>query len=173
MKGTRTESGFYEFAITPDWIELAEWAADQVPDLKNSIRGRKGRIVGALGEIAFSVLADLEPFTHATYDYDFIYDGLRYDVKTKDRTVPVRPTYEASAYAKNIQQDYDIYVACSLFRDKATQMYQSVTIIGWITKEDYKTHSTFLPVGSIDPSNGWEVAEACYNCDYKHFTPFD
>lgn len=160
--------GYITYDISQEWLDKAKEAAVRVPDLKNSIRGTAARFIGALGEIAFAQYTGLVPFQSATYHYDFIDKGITYDVKTKDRNVLCRPDFEASAYADNIKQNYDIYVACSILAP-----FKSIQIIGWITKSDYWTNRIAVPAGTMDISNGWEASIDCYNCHYKHFTPFE
>jgi hypothetical protein len=170
MKPEIDDYGYLRYEITQDWLDTAKTVSLQVPDLRNSIRGIAARFIGVLGELAFAQYTGLEPFQSATYHYDFVDDGITYDVKTKDRNVPCQPDYEASAYADNIKQNYDYYVGCSVQRGHG--MFKYVQIIGVIPKATYWENRILVPAGTMDLTNGWEASIDCYNCYYRHFTTF-
>lgn len=160
---TITPDGFLEVTITPAMLATAQTKADEMGQLRNSIRGGRGNLAGFLGEEV--VLAGFPGSrAHNTYDYDILFDDtVRLEVKTKDRTVPPRIDYEVSVASFNTRQQADFYVFVSLVRDKATNTYTRGYICGLIAKADYKANSTQLRKGDIDPSNGWEVSANCHN----------
>ncbi len=165
-----TPDGYIMIGIDDQMVTTARTMAQAVPELNNSIRGIEGRMVGALGELAFAKFTG-KPIT-STYDYDFMIDGIKFDTKTKDRQSYPRGNYEASAYAKNAQQNYDIYVALSTFR-RGSQ-FRFIYLIGWLTKEEYfdPEIARYRPEGDNDGSNNQEASEACFNVEYRHFHRF-
>lgn len=164
----RTPDGFVEVPVNEDMIETAITYADSMKDQRHTIRGWNARFVGSLGEQAASILLG-HPITHS-YDYDFLIDGVRYDVKTKDRTVVPEARYDASVYAWNNWQNCDVYIAASTHR--IGTVFYNVYLIGWLTKDEYTTKQRFLEVGDIDPENRWEVKENCWNVPYAEFHRF-
>jgi hypothetical protein len=170
MKLTREH--FLEIAITPEMLARAKAKADEMGELKNSIRRGTGNLAGFLGEEI--VLAAWEgSVSHNTYQHDLTYEEVTFEVKTKDRTVAPRLGYEASVANFNTRQTADFYVFVSLYRIKETGDYARGYIIGIIAKESYKEQAAFLKVGDIDPSNGWKVSADCYNLPYDQLARFE
>ena len=75
------------FRVSEETLAEAKRRAEALPLLNNSIRAGRGAIVGYLGEALVSKI--LRGEIKDTFDYDIIYgDGIKVDVKTKQRTVP-------------------------------------------------------------------------------------
>lgn len=165
-----TADGFIEVDITPDMLERAEFKANQMGVLRNSIRQGKGNLAGFLGEeIVLSAWGG--SLSHNTYQHDVEFEGTTFEVKTKDRTVRPRIDYEASVANFNARQQADFYVFTSLLRVGLD--YTTGYIIGIYSKADYITYSTFLKKGDVDPSNGWVVSADCYNLRYSDLHRFE
>ena len=167
-----TSEGFIEVEITSEMVERATVKAQEMGELRNSIRQGKGNLAGFLGEeVVMAAWVGSE--SDNTYQHDITFEGTTFEVKTKDRTVAPRLSYEASVANYNTHQKADYYVFVSLYRVKETNDYVRGYIIGIIPKNDYKTQANFLNVGDIDPSNGWKVSAACYNLPYKELVRFE
>jgi len=167
-----TEDGFIEIDITPEMTARAKAKADDLGELRNSIRRGKGNLAGFLGEEV--VLAAWGgSISHNTYQHDIEFEGTTFEVKTKDRTVPPSIRYEASVANYNPNQRADFYVFVSLLRRKPDNAYVKGYVLGIISKDDYFRQATFLRVGDIDPSNGWVVSADCYNLPYSALTRFE
>lgn len=166
-----TRDGFIEVAITQDMVDRATDKAQEMGELRNSIRRGTGNLAGFLGEeVVLAAWGGAE--SHNTYQHDITFEGTSFEVKTKDRTVPPRANYEASVANYNTSQRADYYVFVSLYRVKETGDYTRGYVIGIIQKDIYQQAATFLKVGDIDPSNGWEVKAACYNLAYEQLVRF-
>lgn len=165
-----TPDGFIEVPITADMIARAQFKADEMGELRNSIRRGQGNLAGFLGEeVVLSAWGGSS--SHNTYQHDIEFEGTTFEVKTKDRTVRPRIDYEASVANYNARQKADFYVFTSLLR--VGLEYKTGFIIGIYSKADYITYSTFLKKGDVDPSNGWVVSADCYNLRYSDLHRFE
>ena len=153
--------GFIEVPITDDMIKKAQEKAGDIGVLNGSIRKGEGNVVGCLGQIA--VEQSIKGAVSAeTYDYDLITDnGLRLEVKTKDRTVIPRPHYECSVPALNPYQSTDYYIFASTHREGTS--LKTVYLLGYIDKNEYYKKAVALKKGDHDPSNNFYVKADCYN----------
>jgi hypothetical protein len=166
-----TSDGFIEIEITPEMTARAQEKAQEMGELRNSIRRGQGNLAGFLGEeVVLAAWSGSE--SHNTFQHDITFEDVTFEVKTKDRTVEPRADYEASVANFNTRQQADFYVFVSLFRPKGTQEYQRGYVIGVIEKEAYKQQANFLRVGDTDPSNGWRVSADCYNLPYEKLVSF-
>jgi hypothetical protein len=167
-----TQDHFIEVEITADMHARAQAKAQEMGELKNSIRRGQGNLAGFLGEEV--VLAAWSgSVSHNTFQHDITFEEATFEVKTKDRTVNPRIDYEASVADYNTHQTADFYVFVSLYRIKETGDYTRGYIIGIIPKMLYKAQAKFLKVGDIDPSNGWKVSADCYNLPYEQLIRFE
>ena len=167
-----TTDGFIEIEITSEMTARAKEKADEMGELRNSIRRGQGNLAGFLGEeVVLAAWGGSE--SHNTFQHDITFEDVTFEVKTKDRTVAPRIDYEASVANFNTRQTADFYVFVSLYRVKETGDYTRGYVIGVIEKEAYKKQATFLRVGDVDPSNGWKVSADCYNLPYKELARFD
>lgn len=123
-----------------------------------SIRNDDGaNLVGNLGEVIFSKMypdAVRLPFTD---EADFLFKGLRVEVKTKDRTVGCKAYYDAGVQAYQKDYDVDWYVFYSWNTRGGFIEY-----LGWMEKAKFYEKARFCTKGSIDPANGWVVSRDCY-----------
>lgn len=159
---TITPEGFFRVQITADMLATAQAKSAEMGTLKNSIRKGKGNLAGFLGE-EIVLVAFPGSISNNSYNHDIDFDGVRLEVKTKDRTVSPSLDYDVSIANFNTRQDADFYVFVSLFRDKKTNQYTHGFVCGMIDKATYRSKSTFYRKGDIDPSNGWVVSADCHN----------
>lgn len=163
--------GMIEIKITSDMFERAKIKAEEMGELKNSIRKGRGNLAGFLGE---EIVLEAFPgsVSNNNYDYDIALDEMKLEIKTKDRTVEPKLSYEASVANYNTRQAADFYVFVSLYRDKASDTYTHGYVVGLIEKDQYKQRAKYLKAGDVDPSNNWIVSADCYNLPYKELTRF-
>ena len=82
-----------ETPIPDGWRLTAEWMADDMGELNNSIRRGEGNMYGFLGELLFIDLTGA--YHNNTYDWDVeLADGSTVDVKTKCVTSPPKDYYD-------------------------------------------------------------------------------
>lgn len=117
------------------------------------------------------------------YDYDMIVDGIKFDVKTKQRTVTPRTDYDCSivAYSKD-KQRCDSYIFTSVTLDRQTNEYTEFYLIGYMPKLDYFNRAVFKKKGEPDGGNNifkngkmveFKIVEDCYNLKYADLNPFE
>lgn len=165
-----TDEGFIEIDITADMIRLAQEKANELGQLSNSIRQGRGNLAGFLGEAVVDA-AWGGGISSNTYDFDATLEGEKFEIKTKDRTVPPALHYEASVANYNTKQRAGYYVFVSLLRRDT--LFTKGYVIGIIPTSDYYKEATFRRVGEIDPSNGWTVRANCYNLPYEKLYRFN
>jgi len=164
------EYGFIEFPITNDTLEQARIKAEYTGILNNSIRKGEGNVVGGIGQIAVESVIE-GAVSAETYDYDLItQNGLRLEIKTKDRTVIPRPHYECSIAASNPYQNADQYIFVSTHR--IDNNFKTAYILGYIDRNEYYKMAVFLKKGDYDPSNNFYVKSDCYNLPIKSLCKF-
>lgn len=153
-----------EVEITEDMVLRAKEKSTEMGKLKHSMRGESGNFVGFLGE---EVILSAFPgaISSNTYEYDIIFDGVTFEVKTKDRTVIPKPNYEVSIAEYNAKQSADFYVFVSLLRrDKE---YLKAYIIGIMSPKEYKKKARLINTSFVDNSNGFKPTISCFNL-YHH-----
>lgn len=167
-----TQDGFIEVVVTPEMMQRAEAKAEEMGELRNSIRRGQGNVAGFLGEeVVKSVFAGSAE--QNTFQHDIVFEEVSFEVKTKDRTVVPSLGYEASVANYNTRQRADFYVFTSLLRNKASKCYEKGYVLGIIEKTEYFDKATFLQKGDIDPTNGWMVSADCYNLPYAALSRFE
>ena len=83
------------FKVSEATLNKARDRFEKFPLLNNSIRNREGGLVGYIGEALVLHLQGGE--IKDTYDYDLINaDGVKIDVKTKERKVAPRSNYNCT-----------------------------------------------------------------------------
>lgn len=148
--------------VTPQLFADAKAQAAQIPLLNNSIRKGAGTLVGCIGEQGFIKLFP-GSISHNTYQHDIIWDGLKVEVKTKQRIITPRLDYSVSVSAYNAKQKADVYAFMSVYCDKATGRYMRVHFCGFYPTDDYCGDATFYNKGDYDPDNGYYTQADCYN----------
>ena len=93
-----------------------------------------------------------------TYDYDFAYGNLTFDVKTKERTVPPELNYDCSVNLMNGKQKVDHYIFTQVL-----DTYRYGWILGSMKSSKFFKESSFHACGSVDPTNGFKFHCDTYN----------
>jgi len=115
---------------TEKTLELAKQYATKIGSLNKSITNGEINNQGALGELAVRTYLGLENKLESTYDYDFIYNGKKVEVKTMGTNFIPNNTYLCAINKNSSFQQCDIYVFCFL-NNKTKKVY----IAGWIEKD--------------------------------------
>jgi hypothetical protein len=145
-----------KFIISNSAIQRARARAEKLPLLNNSIRRGEGSLVAYIGEeVAKNVLnGEIKD----TYDYDIVYQDVKVDVKTKERTVAPKAYYECSVADFNTKQNCDEYAFVSVLNTLKEAWY-----LGKISKPDFYKQAVFHHKGEIDPANNFTFKADCYN----------
>lgn len=155
-----SENEFIFVSITDEMREKAKQESHSYENnLINSIRDGKGTYAGCLGE---EMLHKVYPFLirENTYQYDFSYNNLTFDVKTKERTVPPKLFYECSVNTMNGKQDVDHYIFSQVHNS-----YEFGWLLGSIRTDKYFKQAEFFPKGSVDSRNNFTFHCDTYNLE--------
>lgn len=153
-----------EVPVTDAMLIRARNRAKKLPQLKNSIRNQKGKLVGLIGEEIvkkyFKIPVNQD---EAGYEYDIVDSEDRtLEVKTKERSVAPKPEYECSVACFNATQDCDLYVFVSVLND-----FSKGWICGWLTPKEFKRKAKKFKKGDKDPSNNFTFRADCFNIKIK------
>lgn len=133
--------------IEDNFIKHAVWLVDNVNygqrgeadgDKRQQVRGMLGQCI-VMDMLGY----DLPQITQG-HDggVDFVYDGLKVDVKTMGRQCDPRPDYVNNVIGLQTHFPVDAYVFCSINRKAIT-----LTVCGWIEKEDFMRLADYTPKG--------------------------
>lgn len=156
--------------ITSEMIKAAK-ARDFGKYNEMSFMNGRGNVVGFLGEY---MLHKLRPkYEHIdSFDYDFMAEGFRVDVKTKFQSVDRIPEgyYEASVTVDSMRQNTDYYIFCRIYKNTFGEMPHG-WVIGSISKNKFLKKARRLAKGEQDGDNGYKVKQDCYNIRYDQLKP--
>jgi len=136
-----------EIAITPTMLQEAKDRFD-FGELNGSITKGKGNLAGALGEVASIHYLKSKGYNiddTSTYDYDFIVNGSKIDVKTKRVSIPPQPHYRVAVSAWNTKQRCDYYFFAYSLYDNS-----KVYLAGYYQKMKFFQESLFKKKGEGD-----------------------
>ncbi len=150
-----------KFKVSEATFKEAKRRFDDFPLINNSIRHREGGLVGYIGEALVLHLKGGE--IKDTYDYDVIdRNGVKIDVKTKERKVAPLPHYNCTVAAFNTKQKCDRYAFVNVLKDMKTAWY-----LGSISKEEFFKKAVFRKKGEFDPDSPptrkFYFTADCYN----------
>jgi len=140
--------------------EKAKTEAKELGNLRGSIEDGGGNFAGLLAE--FAVAIAIGAVRKPTYEYDIVRNGISIDVKTKRRTVPPKPRYEASIADFNTEQNADVYY----FANYNTKT-EKISLLGYIGTDRYYELATYHEEGDYDPDNDFYFKADCYNLEYE------
>ena len=130
--------------------------------LNGSITKGEGNLAGALGEVACIHYLRSRNFTIedvSTYDYDFIVNGSKVDVKTKRVSVEPQPHFKVAVSAWNTRQQCDFYFFAYSMYDNS-----KVYLAGYYRKHQFFTEAIFKQQGSTDDgdNSNFRFSYDCY-----------
>lgn len=156
--------------ITKETIAFAEGRAKKLGALKNSITGGGGNIAGTVGEIVALKalgLALKHLVSESNYECDIIdNEGVKWDVKTKRRTVKPSRHFNCSVADFNTHQKCDRYLFVSLLN------LDEGFVLGWISKTDFYKKATFNKKGESDGPK-FKFTADCYNLEVKYLNKIE
>jgi hypothetical protein len=155
-----------EIPIEKSWFDLANYLANDLGVLNNSIEQGKGNVIGFLGEEMFCQYTGARRMN--TYDYDVTLDGQKIDVKTKRTTVRPDYHYNVSVAAANTKQKCDSY-----YFVRVHTSLEYGWLLGGIRKTPFYEAATFNRKGEEDNTSGWLFKADCYNLPISGLINFD
>lgn len=155
-------SKIIEVPVSVELRNIAYSKADEMGKLNNSILVGKGNETGFIGEEVVKKWmvdngGDLQSEQN-TYEWDFILNNLKFEVKTKLTTVTPKSHYDCSVANFNITQECDYYVFA-----RVHEFWEKAWILGYMSPDEYYKQAVFMKKGQIDPSNNFTVKADCYN----------
>ena len=145
-----------EVELTKEMFDRAHEKAQEMGNLKNSIRNGEGNTAGFLGEEI--VLATFKTFKRRnTYDSDLYYKNVNFEVKTKQVTSVPLPHFNCTVANYNTRQKAHCYIFCRVWIESGVGW-----ILGYMTKKDFKNKRFWGAEGDPDGEN-FKFKANCYN----------
>lgn len=131
------------------------------------------KVEGILGEMAAEHWLKYHGFNYLdcrdqiTHDY-LIENTITLEVKSKRRSVPPRPNYEATdpLYVHNVQKPTAyLFISHQLKkgRDDDYECYIESNVVGGLSRKKFDIAKRTVVQGQHDTTNDWNCSEACYN----------
>jgi hypothetical protein len=134
------------FKITPEQLEKAKYR-NTFDKLKNSISKGKGTYLGSVGEVVlmdYYINKGVKVEDGQKYDYDFILNDFKIDVKTQSMQYKPKPNFTCHIPNFNIKQNCDFY-AFMFINLKTNDAY----CVGMINKQDWKLVAKLIKQGEM------------------------
>ena len=170
------------YDLDPETLSEAD-RLSTVRAYSGSHRGLQARQVGTVGELITTRLMADAGVAFAN-DYRTSHDlrlanGDRVEIKTKERSVALRPSHDCSAPAYNHEhQRVEWYVFASALRrdgtkaDPAIGRLWRVEVAGVISGARFRRTATLWRKGETDPANGTTFWTDCLNVKVADLRPF-
>jgi len=161
--------------ITKEILWLAEKRIDDIPILKDSIRGKEANLIGSIGEVLFERFIQEEGLTleketreKEKYNHDFVIEGeFTVDVKTKDRSVVPKSNYDCTVAQKTLDhQDPDYFYFVSLLKKRG--VFTDGYLLGAIDTPNLYIRGDTWKEGDIDARNGKRIRFDCVSIEIKN-----
>ena len=153
--------------INADQIERAE-NRFSFKVLNGSFTNGEGNDIGALGEIMVFDFFSNNGYTvidESTYDYDFIINGYKVDVKTKKTSVKPEGHSNCSVADYNTTQKCDYYFFVRINEEK-----KECYLLGHKSKKEFYEQCFFAKKGEIDYGKPFPVD--CHNLQIDNIDKF-
>jgi len=108
--------------------------------------GQEQQLTGLIGQTVIHDLFSVQrPRFGASADsgVDFVFAGLRLDVKTTGRNVRPQPHYVSSLFQVQARSFSQVLLFCSLNKPQRV-----LTVCGWISKDEFLKSATLYPRGT-------------------------
>jgi len=171
---------FIRATLTPEILAQAQERALKMPILRHSHRGFIANQIGCLGELVVEIWLTKYrvPCKFVYYrSHDIEIRGKKTEIKTKDRSVAPKETFECSTPTyNNGVQNPELYVFISLQRysdihDKQDiYRFHTAWILGYATKDDMSTLAQIRKAGDREP-NGVVFFTDCMNIFIHQLRP--
>lgn len=170
-----------KISINKEMHDEARARAVSLPTWRLSYRGADANDVGVLGEVVVenwlrnNNIEFIDERNETTHDY-VLMDTSTFDVKTKDRTIPLRSDYECTVPLYNHEhQQPTYYIFVSLERNKEDSnpdicRFHTAYIAGGMNQAQLEKKGRVFKSGEIDHKNNYEVKFDCINIYVKDVT---
>lgn len=129
-------------------LERARKWSEEVKDISwESLNEDGNRIAGKYGELVFHEV--FGGTIEDDYDYDILYDGMKVDVKTSQRTAPAVWHNRAVIPAEKYEQDCDVYYWISVFGVDSEDPFGKAWLCGWMEPEEFFEKCRFTKKGDV------------------------
>lgn len=142
------QTEYMRIGVTPDIRVKAQEKADAFKQNPYTWRMFPGRLLGFIGEEAtYSWLAqygEVEwPPSYDRHNYDLFFNGLKIDVKTKERNYTPRPYFEVTVGKEGMgtTQECDIYFGVSV---NPKESYNEAWLVGYLHKKEFFDKAVFF-----------------------------
>jgi hypothetical protein len=161
--------------INKEILWLAEKRIEDIPILKNSIRGKEANLVGSIGEVLFERFIQDEGLTleketreKEKYNHDFVIEEeFTVDVKTKDRSVVPKSNYDCTVAQKTLDhQEPDFFYFISLL--KKGGVFTDGYLLGAIDTQSLLIRGEKWKAGEVDARNGKTIRVDCVSIEIKN-----
>jgi len=164
----------YGMNITKEILWLAEKRIEDIPILKNSIRGKEANLIGSIGEVLFEkfiqeqgLSLEKEEGEQEKYNHDYVIEGkFTVDVKTKERSVKPKSYYDCTVAQESLDhQKPDFFYFISLM--KKGGIFTEGFMLGGIDLETLFEKGEHWGAGEIDARNGKRIRVDCVSIEIK------
>jgi hypothetical protein len=160
--------------VTEEIIWLAEKRIEDIPILKDSIRGKEANLIGSIGEVMFEkfiqeqgLMLEKENGEQEKYNHDYIVEGkFTVDVKTKERSVVPKDSYDCTVAQKTLDhQKPDYFYFVSLLKKKdvlvAEAKFTEAFMLGATDLPTFVREGEVWNEGDVDVRNGKRIRVDC------------
>lgn len=160
-----------QVSISDEMISRASSHSAEMGTLRNSFTRGEGNVIGFMGEeIVLNSLEDSRK--EESYDFDVIFEGKRFEVKTKRTTVEPKPHYMCSVSTFNARQKADYYLFCRVLH-KGGSFGKFGWVLGYIPVDEFKKAAIFMRKGDLDRDNGYIVKSNCFSVPISDLYPVE
>lgn len=162
---------YIRLPVTPEIRCRAKERADAFDANPYTWRQRPGRLLGFIGEeVAYDWLStqgDVE-WTVDRNNYDILFNGLRLDIKTKERDYTPRSYFEVSVptIGMGTTQNCDAYLGVSV---NPKRTYDEAWLVGWLYKDEFFANAAFF-----EKQGTWSrIPTDRYNVEFSQLRQMD
>lgn len=152
-------SRFIVYKPTPDDVSEAFRRSEVLGRLSTSFTKGKGNMTGFLGEVAFeNTFKKFDYVGDNSFTHDYVYKGLKVDVKAKRVSSMPLLKYNASV----VKTKYSKFEADVYFFMRVHENFHKVWLCGWSPKKSVISKKWFNKKGDVD-KDGFRYKADGYN----------
>lgn len=161
--------------IEKPMIQRAIVRARKIPESRNAFMPFERHVAGFAGEelITKSFPEFKETRGVEVFNYDFLFNSRKIEVKTKLVTSEPKPYYECSTYAYfNQATEYLVFNRIMNVNKSKKYQWPYGWILGWISHQRFHDIKTLVSKGSHQP-NGFIARTSTWNIRISDLNPID